>query len=324
MSVKNDLLKLLEKSRGDYISGEQLAEKLGVSRAAIWKAIKSLKTGGYSISAVPNKGYSLAENTDILSEESIVKYLGDAASDLRISVYKVLPSTNKFARELAEEGEGEGKVIFAESQTNGHGRRGRDFFSPESTGIYMSLLLRPHFPAYQSLLLTTAAAVASARAIEDVSGKPAMIKWVNDVYMDNRKVCGILTEASLSLESGGLNYAVLGIGINVLPPKGGFPDSISNIAANVVDNVTGDVRSRLAAKVLTYFMEYYKDLTSKPFFDEYRRRLFFLGKKITILRGTSSTPATALDIDEDFHLLVQYEDGTKEYLSSGEISIKLQ
>ena len=156
-----------------------------------------------------------------------------------------------------------------------------------------------------------------------MSGKKAGIKWVNDVLTDNKKVCGILTEAALDVESGALSYAVLGIGVNVYPPQGGFPEDIKNKAGALCNKRQSGLKNRLAAEIITRFFGYYSSLTAKTYLDSYRARCIVPGKKITVLTGAKEIPALALGIDDDCRLLVKYEDGKEEYLSSGEISIRL-
>lgn len=325
MTVKEQILSLLDGNKGGYISGEEIAGQLSVTRSAVWKAIKSLQTDGYSIQAVTNKGYSLSPLTDILSAGAISKYLNLQGQKLRLEVLKTIPSTNEAVKILASNGEAEGKVILSEEQTAGRGRNGRQFFSPPRTGIYMSILVRPKLSAAESTLLTTSAAVAVALAIENVSGKDTQIKWVNDVFMEGKKVCGILTEASMSLENGLLDYAVLGIGINVALPADGFPDELSGIAAAVFSesNHYGDLRCRLVADVLNRFMEFYEHLADRRFLSEYRKRMISLGKPVTVIKNNQQLEATAIDIDNDCHLKVRYANGDEEYLSSGEVRIKI-
>lgn len=322
MSIKDEVLKTLEENKGHYISGGDLASTLKVSRNAIWKAIKSLEKNGYTIDAIPNRGYCLSSNSDILSPQSIAQHL---ACDLDIHVYKIVSSTNTVLKEMAEQGAKEGTVIISEEQSMGRGRMGKKFFSPSGTGIYLSILLRPDIPAKEALFLTTSAAVATAKAIETVSDKKADIKWVNDIFIDNKKVCGILTEASFNIETNKLDYAIVGIGINVCTPVGGFPDNISNIATSVFDKSSDSInkRSLLIANLLNYFMDYYKDLSSKKYIKEYISRSMLIGKKISVIDKEQAFDATALKIDNDCRLQVQFTDGTKKWLSSGEVSIKI-
>ncbi len=324
MNVKEQILDIFENNRGIFISGAELAVKLSVSRNAVWKAVKSLQDEGYEITAVTNKGYCLNDETDILSVQSIAKHLGEESGHFNIEVFKTLDSTNNMLKSLAASGEPEGKVVISEEQTAGKGRISRSFYSPAGTGLYLSLLLRPCFSPEESSYITSAAAAAVARAIETVSGCEAKIKWVNDIYCNGKKVCGILTEASMNLETGGLEYAVLGIGVNVNPPKQGFPEEISDIASSVFERGmnTGDIRNRLAAEILDNFWQYYKKLGQKTFLREYRDRSMIVGHEILVLHGSSSKKAMALGIDDSCHLIVEYEDGSQENLSSGEISIR--
>lgn len=323
MSVKDEVLKELENNKGDYISGGQLADNLGVSRNSVWKAIKALEKSGYEINAIPNKGYCLAEKNDILSSYSIKQHLKNPHLD--IYVFSSVTSTNTILKEMAEQGAKEGTVIIAEEQTAGRGRTGKQFYSPKGTGIYISILLRPDIPAEESLFLTTSAAVATARAIEDVSDKRALIKWVNDIYLEDKKTCGILTEGAFNVETGKLDYAIVGIGINVCIPDGGFPDNIKDIATAIFDKQTDSInkRSILIANLLDYFMEYYKDFKSKSYVKEYIERSMIIGKTITVIEGSKTSVAKAIDIDKNCRLKVQFEDGTTKWLSSGEVSTKI-
>ncbi|MGG7143347.1 biotin--[acetyl-CoA-carboxylase] ligase [Clostridium nigeriense] len=326
MSVKDKTLSILENNKGIYISGENLAKELLVSRNAIWKAIKSLKNDGYNISSVNNKGYCLSPDTDILSSQSISKYLNRDINYFNIKVYKTINSTNSAIKELAINGEKEGTVIIAEEQTEGRGRFGRKFYSPKKTGIYMSILLRPQIHSSKAFLITTATAVAVAEAIESISNKKAKIKWVNDIYCDNKKVCGILTEASFDFESGIIDHALLGIGINVKPPEEGFTEGIKDIATSIFDNknsASSDIRSRLIAEVLTRFWSYYKNIENKSFLEEYKSRSILINKEINILSKNSSEKAVAIEIDDDCRLKVKMEDGSIRLLSSGEVSIRI-
>lgn len=325
LSTKEQLLTLFENNKGTYLSGEEIAEKLSVSRSAVWKAVKGLRNEGYSIDAVTNKGYSLSVKTDILSVQGIQKYLKPICSNLNIEVLPSLDSTNNFAREKAVLGMPEGYVVIANTQTNGKGRKGREFFSPSNTGIYMSLVLRPsHCSLKQATKLTTMAAVAVCEAIEIVSNEKAQIKWVNDVYVKGKKVCGILTEASLGLEDNFLDYAIIGIGVNVSLPIDGFPKEIQNIAGAVFENAQNDGKNRIAAEILNRFMSYYTVLPKVNYIEKYRSRNFVIGKEILVNLSDKQKKAVALDIDDEFHLIVKYDNNKTETLSSGEISIRVQ
>ena len=324
MKTKEKLLQLLDENKNNWVSGEITAQKLSISRAAIWKAVKSLRSDGYLIDAVRNRGYRLVSDADVLSELGIWKYLQPECSSLDIQVVSEVGSTNDSLREKAIGGYPEGTVLIAGMQTDGKGRLGRRFYSPADTGVYMSILLRPtDIPPSKALRLTTAAAVAVCRAIESVSGKEPKIKWVNDVYLDNRKICGILTEGAVSLESGSLDYVVLGVGINVYCPEKGFPADIEDIAGYIFDEKMSDGKNKIASAFLNNFMKIYQSGDLESFIDEYRKRNFVIGKNIYVINDGFIRKAFALDIDDNCRLIVCFEDGKIEHLETGEISIRL-
>ena len=322
MSTKDTVLELFEKNRGFFVSGEQIASDLGISRTAVWKAVKKLQSEGYEIEAITNRGYCLAKSSDILSVQGIRNYLDESAGELRPEVFVTVDSTNNVCMKKAGQGEAEGYVAVAGAQTKGRGRRGRGFFSPADTGIYMSILLRPEmYPGTQVLRLTTMAAVAVCEAIEQLSGKTAGIKWVNDVYINGKKVCGILSEASYALEDGKLDCVVVGIGINAYKPKGGFPHELAGKAGCVFDQQSSGKRNQLAAEVLNRFMSYYRGDTTDNHSDAYTERSFVLGKDIEISKNDVVRKARAIGLDEDCGLIVRYEDGSEDVVKSGEVSI---
>jgi BirA family biotin operon repressor/biotin-[acetyl-CoA-carboxylase] ligase len=322
MELKHQVLKILEENRGNTINGAKLAGELFVTRSAIWKAMKALQKDGYRIEAVTNKGYSLLPNNDIVSLESITPFLRGDATNFMIEVRQSVTSTNTIAKEMAAQGAKEGTVIIAREQTEGRGRMGRSFYSPNSSGIYFTIILRPTLNLEDSLLITTATAVAVTQAIETVANIKAVIKWVNDIFVAGKKVCGILTEASLNFESGRLEYAVVGIGINIETKD--FPTEIQQIAGSVFTDRPNDtpVTSMLVAEVLNNMANCMNSLTDKRYLEEYRKRSFLIGKDILVLKGQQTTPAKAITIDEKARLVVEYEDKTIEALVSGEVSIR--
>jgi len=322
MDLKHQVLKILEANRGSYINGAKLAKELYVTRSSVWKAVKALQKDNYRIEAVPNKGYRLLPDNDIVSAESIYPYLKASASEFLLDVRQTAGSTNTIAKEMATKGAKEGTVIIALEQTAGRGRMGRSFYSPKGSGIYLSIILRPRLNIEDSLLITTCTAVAVARAIEKIAGVKAQIKWVNDIFANGKKVCGILTEASLDFESGGLEYAVVGIGINISGTS--FPDEIKNIAGSIFADKpkTVPVTSMLVAEILNNISEMLPAITDKKYLDEYRRRSFLIGKNIYVLKGSEAIKAKAVDIDDKARLVVEYEDHTREALISGEVSVR--
>lgn len=323
MSVKIEVLKALEENRGTFFSGEALANKLNISRAAVWKAIKQLKEEGYSIKAISNKGYSLSIETDVLSREGINIFLTEENKGLDIEVYKELDSTNVYAKQLAVQGALHGTVVLAEEQTAGRGRRGRSFYSPGSTGIYMSIILRPNMEANEAILITTATSVAVAKAIETVTRIKTGIKWVNDIYIDEKKVAGILTEAVTDFESGKIECVIVGIGINFSTPKNSYPDEIKEIATSLYENKPNDItRNQLVAEIINQVLASFKNLLSKEFIEDYKEKSIVIGRDIYILSNNSKTKAKAIDIDEQGGLIILTEDGVVKTLNSGEISIR--
>ena len=320
MSTKDELLRLFESSKGEWLSGGEIAEKLQISRTAIWKAVESLRADGYAIEAVKSRGYCLSPDTDIVSSQGVKKYL---AKELDITVLEEVISTNTLLKEMAAAGEKEGKIVIANSQTGGKGRMGRKFFSPRNSGVYISVLLRPDAMAPErALKITTMAAVAASRAIEEVTGKEAKIKWVNDIFVDGLKVVGILTEASMSMESGRLEFAVLGIGFNVYQPEGGFPEELREIAGALLSEKMPDAKNRIAAAFLNHFFEIYDDAEHLHYEDYYREKSLVLGKDVDVLAASGTRRALVLDITDDCNLIVRYEDGSEGVLSSGEVRIR--
>ncbi len=324
-STKDRVLALLEKDQGAYFSGETIADTLGISRTAVWKSVNALRKCGYDIVAVPNRGYCLSSAGDILSKQGIRKYLVPACDNISPEVFDEVASTNTLAKELAAKGAPEGCVIIAASQTGGRGRRGRTFYSPSDTGIYLSMILRPSFASPQETIrLTTVAAVAACEAIEKVSGRKALIKWVNDIFLDGRKAAGILTEASFDLESGVPDFIILGIGFNAYSPEGGFPEDIRDIAGSVFNVRRDDQKNRLAAEFINCFMSYYRAEGFGEYAGEYRARSLAIGHEVNVISASGIRPAVAVDVDDECRLLVRYPDGSTEKLYSGEISIKLR
>ncbi len=337
-STKETVVRYLEENSGTPVSGSHIAEALGISRTAVWKAINSLKAEGYMIDASTGKGYTLRHENDIVSEAGIMKYLGGSGGEnaggadsgrggAEIIVRDSVTSTNDLLREMAMKGEDEapeGTMIVAAEQTKGKGRRGRSFFSPEGTGIYFSFLLRPNVEAADAGMITTMAAVAVAEAVKKYGVSDVGIKWVNDVYVGGRKVCGILAEATTSLETGEIDSVVVGIGLNIYTPEGGFPDDIKDRAGSILGTERADdARNRLVAYTYEQFFDLYRNASEKEIAERYRSMCFVIGKKITIIKGNEQRHGTAVSLDDRCHLLVRYEDGTEESLFSGEISLRM-
>lgn len=324
MTTKEKLLALLEDSKGTFFSGEEIARTLQVSRAAVWKAVNALREDGYTIDAATNKGYRLSPDSDILSPQGIRRFLKPEYRDLDLTVLPTAPSTNALVREKANQGRPEGCVIVACEQTAGRGRYGRQFFSPVDSGVYLSLLLRPTaYSPQQATCLTAAAAAAMCQAIEAVTGQHPGIKWVNDIFLHGKKVCGILTEAAVGLETGALDYMVLGAGVNLYPPAEGFPEEIQSIAGSVLEHSCPEAKNQLVGEFLNRFWDFYSHPECRTYLEDYRARSLAVGRNVTVLSAGKAVSAYAYGIDDDFRLLVRYENGDTEALSYGEIRIQL-
>lgn len=256
--------------------------------------------------------------TDRLEKEKIEELIENC--DNNIIVMDEVDSTNLELKRLAKGGAKDGTVVVADYQTSGRGRLGRSFFSPAGSGIYMSLLLKPSFEEERATLVTTAVSVAVCRAIERVSGKRPLIKWVNDLYLDDKKICGILTEAIRNAVSGKIEYIVIGIGVNCTKTE--FPDDIKNIAGSVCEKAENFSRNELIAEIIKEINIMGDFADSKNFIDDYKQRSLVIGKEIRIL-GESEELAKAVDIDENGGLVVRLVSGETKILSSGEISIRL-
>ena len=265
--TKNNLIKILSENQQEYVSGEWLAETLGVSRNAIWKGINSLKASGFEIEAIRNKGYRLGTQNDVLSSEIISGNL-ENSNQFKIECEDVVSSTNLILKQRYLEDEG--LVVVANSQEAGIGRMKRDFYSPKDTGIYFSILLKPNLPGDKTHIITSMAGIAVCRALEKLLSLSPKIKWVNDIYLDDKKVCGILTEGSFSLESNTVDYIILGIGMNVYDPILGFPQAIQNVAGSVIEKKQGGLRNRLVAEILNEFWAIYENPNFETIANAYR------------------------------------------------------
>ncbi len=261
---------------------------------------------------------------DKISSEKVYSILDDRIIDkLKVEVFEKTESTNTLLRQFAQEGADEGLVLIAGEQTAGRGRMGRSFFSPGDTGVYMSVLLKPDIKPEDAVQITTAAAVSVCEALEKLGVENTGIKWVNDIFVENKKVCGILTESSFDSVKGVLEFAVLGIGINVYEPKGGFPEDIKNIAGSVFKTEKPGLRNEIVAHFLNSFFDFYNCISEKKHLEEYRSRSFVIGKDITVLSNGDSVNAKAIGIDDNCNLIAQFSDGSVKNLYSGEISVRL-
>ena len=312
--TKDEVLSILRSSEGEFISGEELAKELNLSRMSINKAVRSLQEEGFKIEAVSKKGYRLL-SFDVYNQRSLT----EALPDLKVFYYDEYEgSSNNEAKKLAGSVDGPFAVV-VNTQTGGKGRLGRHFSSPEG-GVYFSLVL-PSDMCGEIDLITTRAALAVSMAIDKVCGVETEIKWVNDIYLGNRKCVGILTEGIVNLELGGLDKVIIGVGINLNSTLSDFPEELHDILTTVKDE-TGKEYSKL--EMLKVAIEEIIGIQKKSFIEEYRKRSFVLGNPVWVIRNGERVAADAIDVDEKAHLVVRYLDGRVEHLSSAEVSLRLR
>lgn len=317
MSLKKSVLEILLSSLGGFVSGESMSTHLGKSRMAIHNAISSLRDDGFEIEASTKNGYSLKSTQDAFTEDYLE--LSFKGTGIKTFFLNEIDSTNNEAKRLLTKGERAPLLLVAETQFGGRGRMGRSFFSPKG-GLYFTLVL-PGDSVKDSDLITTAASLGVLRAIEKTTGKKCSIKWVNDVYLDGKKIVGILTEGSYSMESGLFDSFIIGIGINLRVKESEFPDSLKDIAGSIYPNGEGSL-SRM--DLLKEAVKSVIAVIDEDFIEEYKRECFLIGKRIYRLKGGEYREALALDIDSKGHLIVEYEDGERDTLSSGEVKILLK
>ena len=319
MTVRQSVLRILEENKGSYVSGEEMAASLGVSRNAVWKAVRQLEADGYEIISVRHRGYCLQQQADVLSEQGIAVYAQPAG----LYVYQEIDSTNEEAKRLAAAGAPHGTLVAANAQTAGKGRRGRSFYSPSDTGVYFSIIFRPQLDISDSILITTAASVAVCRAVKDVCGIECGIKWVNDIYIGPHKVCGILTEAVADMETGTISSIICGIGINVRTEA--FPEEVGSRAGAIyAGRQAKGIRNELTAAVYTQLMRIYEQLPDRAFLTEYRQRSNVIGKRIRYTDRGIWKEALAVGIDEDGGLVIQSDDEGRLHLHTGEITVRVR
>lgn len=319
---KEALLNLLRSKQGSYISGNELGTALGISRAAVWKMIQALRAQGYRIESRTNKGYFLVEQPHQILKEEIEHSLHTKRLGHPLCLMESVQSTNTLVRQQAEQGQQEGYTLIALEQTEGRGRKGRTFSSPQG-GIYMSVLLRPQIRVQELPLITFAGAVSVAKAAEECTGIPVEIKWVNDLLVDGKKLCGILTEASMEAETGEVGYVIVGIGLNVEQAPQLEDDKKSCALAQMVSFSID--KNELIVQILHNLEEYVSDISrgrKEVLLNAYQSRLTLLGKEISFWTPRERLSGRAIKMDEEGNLLVQMPDGAIQTLHPGEVSIQ--
>ncbi|HHY42709.1 MAG TPA: biotin--[acetyl-CoA-carboxylase] ligase [Thermoanaerobacterales bacterium] len=317
----NQLLMLLLENKGKYISGEKISQNFGITRSAIWKQVNCLRNMGYKIISSPRLGYCLEESPDLLLPEEIWAQSSLKIIGSKIYYCQVTKSTNDDAKKIAQEGAQSGTLVIAEKQQGGRGRMGRSWDSPAG-GLWLSIVLRPELSPVDAPKLTIMSAVAVAEAIVQATGICAKIKWPNDILIDGKKVCGILTEMSAEMDA--VNYVVIGIGINV--NNDDFPDELKDKSTSL-RQIKGEQISRI--KVLTALLEnleqYYIEAENEGFekiFEKWRALCVNLGRKVKIIGKIDGFEGTAIDIDASGALLVKTLDGQIKKVVSGDVSLR--
>lgn len=319
--TKENVLSLLLTSQTP-VSGEAISRQLGISRAAVWKAIDQLRQEGYTIEAAPRRGYLLTGRPDALSAAQVRSFLQGHPWQDRVCVLEQVDSTNNACKRQAAEGAPDGTAIMTGLQTAGRGRRGRTFVSPPG-GLYFSMILRPHAKPEALMHLTAMTAVAAARAVYAVTGLYPGIKWTNDLVIGKKKLCGILTEIGIEAESREVDYLVVGIGINC--EKAALPPEVAAMSTNLEAKTGAPVdRSRLAAELVRalYKMEQGLFTEKAAWLQEFSAHCVTLGQDVKLVRGDTVLLAHADGIDDEAALLITYQDGTHEAISSGEVSVR--
>lgn len=320
--MKEEILRLLRSADG-YISGQELCNRFGVSRTAVWKAINQLKEAGYEIEAQQNKGYRLKAAPDLMTEAEIKSLMHTDWVAKEVLYFDTIDSTNTKAQELAEKGYPSGTLVVADKQESGKGRRGRSWVSPSGTGIFMTLMIKPDINPNNASMLTLVAALAVAKAITSVTGEEAMIKWPNDIVVNGKKVCGILTEMNAQFDY--INHIVVGIGINVHNES--FPEEISQMASSLMIEAGGKRfhRAQIIAETMSYFEQYYdtflKTQDLSALVREYDELLVNMNKAVRVLDPKEPFDGKAMGITPKGELIVDTWESRK-LVSSGEVSVR--
>lgn len=320
--MKTEILAMLRDS-GSYLSGQELCNHFGVSRTAVWKAIGQLKEDGYEIEAVQNKGYHLVSCPDVMSQTEIASRLKTRWAGQKLYYYEKTGSTNTDVKKLAEEGAAHGTLVVADMQTAGRGRKGRNWQSPAGTTISMSILLRPQFTPDHASALTLVMAFAVAKALKEVCDCEFQIKWPNDIVLNKKKICGILTEMSAEMDY--IHYVVIGVGINMNLLD--FPDEIKETATSVLKETGKAVsRAQVVERSMHYFEYYYeeylKTLDLSGIREEYNEILVNQDTQVEVLDPKGEYTGMARGITDSGELIVEKEDGSRTRVYAGEVSVR--
>ena len=322
---RESVLSLLRESQDKYLSGEAMSRELGISRAAVWKAIEALRQEGYEIASAPNRGYHLESAPDLVREGELAGPLAGCHVGSELVCLETIDSTNTECKRRAMTGAKDGLVIISNEQTGGRGRLGRTFQSPKGCGLYLSALFRPQLPPETVTDFTAWVAVAVCDGIEAACGVRPQIKWTNDIVMGRKKLVGILTEMSLESETNSLEYLVTGIGVNVNHRPQDFHEDIRDMATSLAQQLGHPVRrAELAAEIIKALDKMYAGFpeNKQEYLDKYRADCMTPGHQVQLFTPASREEAYAVEIDDQFRLVVEMPDGTRRALSAGEVSVR--
>lgn len=323
--TQEKVLELLKAAEGEYCSGAALSQKLGLSRTAIWKAVTRLKEEGYVIDSVPNRGYRLEQSPDRISQGELAGALAGCVVGSNLICLDSVDSTNNYAKRLANEGAPHGTVILAETQSGGRGRMGNDFSSPAGKGLYLTAILRPELEPMEAVNLTAWTAVAVCDGVEQAVGVRPGIKWTNDIILENRKLCGILTEMGLEAESGRLQFVVVGVGLNVSQTEEDFGEELALKAISLKQAGHSQVRrADLAAAIIRGLDKLAREFPreKQAYLHRYRQDCLTVGHQVRLIQKGETQVAFAKEIDDQFALVVCQPDGTERTITSGDVSVR--
>ncbi|MCD8004535.1 MAG: biotin--[acetyl-CoA-carboxylase] ligase [Oscillospiraceae bacterium] len=322
--TQEKVLEMLKAAGGGYCSGTAISRELGLSRTAVWKAVARLKEEGYVIGSVPNRGYRLERSPDRLSQGELAGALAGCAVGSSLICLDSVDSTNNYAKRLANEGAPHGTVVLAEAQLGGRGRQGNSFSSPAGKGLYLSAILRPELEPAQAVNLTAWIAVAVCDGLERAVGVRPGIKWINDIILNGRKLCGILTEMGLEAESGRLQFVVVGIGVNVSQAEEDFGEDLAPKAVSLAQAGYPLRRAELAAAIIRELDRLAKAFPQEKqsYLERYRRDCLTVGRPVRLLQRGTTQEAFAQGIDDQFGLVVRLPDGTEQTVTSGDVSVR--
>ncbi|WP_054741657.1 biotin--[acetyl-CoA-carboxylase] ligase [Cellulosilyticum ruminicola] len=319
--MKEKVLKYLKEQK-EYVSGEQISKKLGVTRASIWKIINKLKEEGYMIESSTKKGYKLMEVPNIITKEEVQSIIKTQCLGKNINYFSEIDSTNEIVKKLARKGEAEGTIVIADKQTAGKGRLGRVWESPSGVNIFMSILLRPQIKPDKASQITLIVGLAMCEAIREVTGLDARIKWPNDIVVNGKKVCGILTEMSAEIDC--VNYVVVGIGVNVNQME--FSENLPHATSLKIEGgkeyQRGNIISVFFDKFESYYMAYKTDITLEPILPAYKTYCITLADKVKIIDSIQEYIAEPVDVLADGSLVVKNEEGEEKRIFTGEVSVR--